>query len=103
MEVSMSRFEKVTPKTPALNVSVNEVLGALRALETSQLSSAQLQALFAEIVTAFAKMRENDKEFSAFPENNDVSATDVAVAATGILEAADVAVFELGMWQTLKQ
>ena len=40
----MSRFEKVTPETPALNVSVNEVLGALRALETSQLSSAQLQA-----------------------------------------------------------
>ena len=99
----MSRFKKMAVEVSALDASVDEVLRALRAPEISELSSTQLQAMFAEVVVAFARIRENNKEFAAFPKNNNVSATDVAIAATGILEAADVAVFELGMWQTLKQ
>jgi hypothetical protein len=99
----MSKFGKMTAEATGLDASVNAVLQALREPETSGLNPAQFQAVFAEVVTAFAKYRESDKEFPAFPDNNNVSATDVAVAATGILDAADVAVFELGMWQTLKQ
>ena len=98
----MSRSEEQATESSALDSSVDEVLRALRAPETGELSLTQLQDMFAEIVTAFAKFRENDTELAALPKNNDVSATDVAIAATGLLEAADVAVFELGMWQTLK-
>lgn len=99
----MSRCEEQAAEASALDASVDEVLRALRAPETGELSLTQLQAMFAEVVTAFAKLRENDKKIAVFPKNNNVSATDVAIAATGLLEAADVAVFELGMWQTLKQ
>ena len=31
---------------------------------------------------------------------NSISATDVMVTASGLLKAADLAVFELGMWQS---
>lgn len=99
----MSKFEKMTVATPALDASVDAVLTALRDPESSGLRPEQLQALFAEVVTAFAQFRETENELSAFPKDNDVSATNVAIAATAILDAADVAVFELGMWQTLKQ
>lgn len=99
----MSRFYKAAVEPETLDASVEAVLIALRTPESSGLRPEQLQAMFAGIVTAFAKYREQDKELSTFPKNCDVSATDVAIAATGILDAADVAVFELGMWQTLKQ
>lgn len=87
--------------TIPLDASVEAVLRALRAPE-SGLSLEQLRALFAEVVRAYAQLREGDKELEAFPRQHDISATEVAIAATGLLEAADMAAFELGMWQTLK-
>lgn len=99
----MSKFEQVAARAQPLNASFEHVMSALRAPEEHGLSVGQLQALFAEIVRNYAELRELEKELPPFPENNDVSATEVAIAATGILEAADMAVFELGMWQTLKQ
>lgn len=99
----MSRFEKMTLQAQPLDASVDDVLRALRSPQASGLSLAQLQALFAEVVSVYAALRESDKELEAFPRGNTVSATAVAIAATGILEAADMAAFELGMWQTLKK
>ena len=61
-----------------------------------------VQSLFAEVVRAYARLHESDKDIGAFPRQHDISATEVAIAATGLLEAADMAAFELGMWQTLK-
>ncbi len=99
----MSKFEKMTIDSSALDATVDTVLAALRDPEASGLRPEQLQKLFAEVVTAFAKLRETDEKLPAFPKDSDVAATNVAIAATGILDAVDVAVFELGMWQTLKQ
>lgn len=99
----MSKFEQVADRAQPLEASFEHVMSALRAPEEHGLSVGQLQTLFAEIVRNFAELREFEKDLSPFPENCDVSATEVAIAATGILEAADMAVFELGMWQTLKQ
>ncbi|ATG48559.1 hypothetical protein CEW89_13925 [Celeribacter ethanolicus] len=98
----MSKFEKMTPQTNTLDASVDDVLRALRAPDGDGLSLAQIQSLLAGLVRAYASLRENDKDLAAFPNDSDVSATEVAIAATGLLEAADMAAFELGMWQTLK-
>jgi len=37
--------------------------------------------------------------FTPVPRNS-ISATDVMVTASGLLKSADLAVFELGMWQS---
>ncbi|APZ52428.1 hypothetical protein [Salipiger abyssi] len=85
-----------------VDAAFDDVLRALRAPEAGGLSLEQVQALFAEVVRVYARLHEEDEAVETFPRGNDISATEVAIAATGILEAADMAAFELGMWQTLK-
>jgi len=60
-----------------------------------------LQALLAAVVRAYSARVEQGGSMPAFPTNA-VSATDVAVTATAMLEAVDVGAFELSMWQTIK-
>ena len=62
----------------------------------------EMQELFALLVRAYAARRENVEIAAPFAPQDEVSATDVAVTATGMLEAAEMAVFELSMWQTIK-
>jgi hypothetical protein len=42
---------------------------------------------------------EAHETLDAIPKNS-ISATDVMVTASGLLKAVDLAVFELGMWQS---
>lgn len=99
----MSKYEQLAAKAQPLTASLDHVLSALRAPEVHGLSVGQLQVLLAEAVRNYAELRGTDKHLPAFPKDNDVSVTEVAIATTGLLETADLAVFELGMWQTLKQ
>lgn len=99
----MSISEESATEAQSLSASLEVVSRALRLPEESGLSAAQLQAILADVVRAYARIRENDGNFAAFPADTDVSATEVAIATSGILEAADMAAFELGMWQTLKR
>lgn len=62
----------------------------------------EMQGLFAALVRAYAARREEGDRILPFAAGHGVTATEVAVTATGMLEAADMAVFELGMWQTIK-
>jgi len=57
-----------------------------------------LQALMAAACRLYAARREAGEEFVPVPMHS-ISATDVMVTAGGLLRAADLAVFELGMWQ----
>ncbi len=57
-----------------------------------------LQALIASACRLYRARREAGEEFAPVPKNS-ISATDVMVTASGLLKAADLAVFELGMWQ----
>lgn len=54
--------------------------------------------LLALAVKLYAAKREAGMEPEAFP-GEELTATNVVVAATDLLEAADVELFELGMWQ----
>lgn len=62
----------------------------------------ELQLLLAAAVRAFSAKREGGEAVTAFLRTDGVTATDVAVTASALLEAAEIAPFELGMWQTIK-
>jgi hypothetical protein len=61
-------------------------------------SAEALQAVIAAACRLYTARREAGEQFMPVPRNS-ISATDVMVTASGLLKAADLAVFELGMWQ----
>jgi hypothetical protein len=62
------------------------------------LTADALQALIAAACRFYTARREAGEQIAPVAKNS-VSATDVMVTASGLLQAADLAVFELGMWQ----
>ena len=57
-----------------------------------------LQAVIAAACRLYTARRETGENFAPVAKNS-ISATDVMVTASGLLQAVDLAVFELGMWQ----
>jgi hypothetical protein len=62
------------------------------------LTADALQALLAATCRVYTARVEAGERFAPIAKNA-LSATDVMVTASGLLRAADLAVFELGMWQ----
>jgi len=62
-------------------------------------STEALQKLIAAACRVYTARLEAGEQFMPIPKNS-ISATDVMVTASGLLKAADLAVFELGMWQS---
>jgi hypothetical protein len=62
-------------------------------------SAEALQKLMAAACRVYTARTEAGEQFTPVPKNS-ISATDVMVTASGLLKAADLAVFELGMWQS---
>jgi hypothetical protein len=62
-------------------------------------STESLQKLIAAACRVYAARVEAGEPIMPVPKNS-ISATDVMVTASGLLKAADLAVFELGMWQS---
>jgi hypothetical protein len=62
-------------------------------------SEEALQRLIAAACRIYCARIEAGEQFTPVPRNS-ISATDVMVTASGLLKAADLAVFELGMWQS---
>jgi len=58
-----------------------------------------LQNVMAAVCRIYAARVEAGERFVPL-RRNAISATDVMVTASGMLKAADLAVFELGMWQS---
>jgi hypothetical protein len=58
-----------------------------------------LQKLIAAACRVYTARVEAGEPLMPVPKNS-ISATDVMVTASGLLRAADLAVFELGMWQS---
>jgi len=63
------------------------------------LSAEALQALLAAACRLYSARREAGEEITPV-KRNAVSATDAMVTASGLLRAADLSTFELGMWQS---
>jgi hypothetical protein len=58
-----------------------------------------LQVLIAAACRVYSARTEAGEQFTPVPKHS-ISATDVMLTASGLLRAADLAVFELGMWQS---
>jgi hypothetical protein len=67
---------------------------------TDILSEAAVQALMAAACRSYSAQIEAGGSFLPLADRSRVSSTDVMVSASGLLKAANLAVFELGMWQS---
>ena len=100
---------KVAPANPKL-VPQNELSDqAIRlageierqfAKSENVLSVEAMQALMGALCRVYSAQVENGAKFTPIPEGQVVSPTGVMLTASGLLRAANLAVFELGMWQS---
>ena len=71
-------------------------------LPLAHLTDRELQRAFADAVRAYSGRQQQGSRFPAFATDADepvVTGTDAVVAAAAILEATNVEIFELGLWQ----
>jgi hypothetical protein len=64
------------------------------------ISEEAMQALMGALCRVYSAQVENGARYTPIPEGQVVSPTGVMVTASGLLRAANLAVFELGMWQS---
>ena len=64
------------------------------------ISPEALQALMAAVCKTYAAQVEAGEQVLPLPQRGGASPTEVMVTASGLLKAANLAVFELGMWQS---
>jgi hypothetical protein len=73
---------------------------ALNEGRTDTLSEEALQVLMAAVCRSYSARIEAGGNFPPLASRSRVTSTDVMVTASGLLKAANLAVFELGMWQS---
>jgi hypothetical protein len=64
------------------------------------LSVEAMQTLMSTLCRIYSAQVEGGAKFTPIPEGQVVSPTGVMLTASGLLRAANLAVFELGMWQS---
>jgi hypothetical protein len=94
------------PAKPVVNGASAEAKRLAATLERSivdgkldLVSADALQKLLAAACRVYSARTEAGEQFTPVPKHS-ISATDVMLTASGLLRAADLAVFELGMWQS---
>jgi hypothetical protein len=93
------------PATVAVGGASAEVERLAAALERSiaddkldTVSAPALQKLIAAACRLYTARAQSGESFTPVARNS-ITATDVMITASGLLRSADLAVFELGMWQ----
>jgi hypothetical protein len=95
--------EKLSPETAALSNEAIKLAGEIEnAFKKSDdaISVEAMQTLMGALCRVYAGQVENGANFTPIAEGQIVSPTGVMVTASGLLRAANLAVFELGMWQS---
>ena len=77
-----------------------EIKSALGDGKRDVLSADALQELMAALCKAYAAQIEAGQQLLPLPARAGATATEVMITASGLLKAANLAVFELGMWQS---
>jgi hypothetical protein len=98
---------EVKPKASAENVALSaEAIKLAREIERAfaksddAVSVDAMQTLMGTLCRVYATQVENGAKYTPIAEGQVVSPTGVMVTASGMLRAANLAVFELGMWQS---
>jgi hypothetical protein len=104
-KVAAARSIPAKPKVPATGVSADAIklAGEIeRAFNKSDdaISEEAMQALMGTLCRVYSAQVENGAKYTPIAEGQVVSPTGVMVTASGLLRAANLAVFELGMWQS---
>ena len=76
----------------------------LQAVESGRLDDVSTEALgqvFASVVQLFAAKAQAGELVLPFGRNSGVTTTDVAIGCTAMLDAVNLALFELGAWQAM--
>jgi hypothetical protein len=92
-EKASAKIATAECKRVAAAIERNIAEGKLNALPAEA-----LQTLIAAACRLYAARREAGEQFTPVARHA-LSATDVMVTASGLLRAADLAAFELGLWQ----
>jgi hypothetical protein len=66
----------------------------------AEISEHAMQTLMGTLCRVYSSQVENGAKYTPIAEGQIVSPTGVMVTASGLLRAANLAVFELGMWQS---
>ncbi len=93
------------PKTPQTGLSADAIKLAAeieQAFKKSDdaISAEAMQTLMSTLCRVYTAQVENGAKYTPIAEGQIVSPTGVMVTASGLLRAANLAVFELGMWQS---
>ena len=84
-----------------VTAAIVSLTGAISADQLDQLSPELVQKLMAATIRAYSAKVQSGEQFLPFhPTSGRVSPTDVMITASSLLKAADLQVFELGMWQS---
>jgi hypothetical protein len=87
--------------TDTVTAAIATLTGAISADQLDQLSPDLVQRLMAATIRAYSAKVQAGEQFLPFhPTSGRVSPTDVMITASSLLKAADLQVFELGMWQS---
>jgi hypothetical protein len=83
----------------SLEQAAKRIAAALRSGEG--LSEETMQELFTASVAAYATRRLDGQAGSPLSAGHGVAATDIAITTTAMLEDVNIAIFELGLWQSM--
>ena len=105
MKAAATRTVAPKIKTPQTGLSADAIRLATeieQAFKKSDdaISEEAIQALMGTLCRVYSAQIENGANYTPIPEGQVVSPTGVMVTASGLLKAANLAVFELGMWQS---
>ena len=101
-----AKVAAVKPKLVPQNELSEQAIRLAREIERQfaksddALSVEAMQALMGALCRVYSAQVENGAKFTPIPEGQVVSPTGVMLTASGLLRAANLAVFELGMWQS---
>jgi hypothetical protein len=97
---SASAVDSARDLSAAAEKVATDIGRALAEGRADALSIEAIQALMAAACRSYSARVEAVGEFPPLAPRNLVSSTDVMVTASGLLKSANLAVFELGMWQS---
>jgi hypothetical protein len=106
MKEAATRTVAPKSKTPQTGLSADaiklaEEIERAFAKSDNAISEEAMQALMGALCRVYSAQVENGARYTPIAEGQVVSPTGVMVTAGGLLRAANLAVFELGMWQSL--
>ncbi len=90
-------IENVSAAAEKLAADIDRALAEGR---TDVLTTHAIQALMAAACRSYSALVEAGGNFPPLAARSRVTSTDVMTTASGLLKAANLAVFELGMWQS---